>query len=326
MEKDQAISQLEGGGSGGARREKRLVHLGYAGLCLFLGLFLFIALKGLERTGDRAAQARASRLLTAAATAAAIGGLALGIIWIRRLDGLYEELDRLNWLEQEFLAIAAHDLRSPLCSVSGAAQLLANGSLGSLTDDQKRFVAVIHDESVRMTRLIELYLDLTRLESGQLTLAQEPLDLVELTRAHAQRLQTQFDERRVVLQVQVSADRLPLVGDGDRLTEVLDNLLMNALKFSPTGGTVRVGLVEASSRGVIVIADEGPGLTSEEIETIFEKFVKGRAGRRIRAGLGLGLAVSREIVKRHQGRLWAECEAPGRGARFVVELPLHWQS
>jgi signal transduction histidine kinase len=222
-----------------------------------------------------------------------------------------------------FLAIAAHELRTPVTALKGTAQLvLRQHALGRL--DQARLETQLGRLSASADRLEALtsdLLDVARLRTGQLPLDCVPLDLPALLGEAVARAQESSDgQHRITLEV--ADDLAPVPADAARLDQVLTNLLENAVKYSPDGGTVSVG-VQATEGGVQVsVRDEGIGLPPGSTEVIFEPFGRAtNAAQRHLPGLGLGLYICRGIVTRHGGQLWAESPGPGQGTTFYLWLP-----
>jgi PAS domain S-box-containing protein len=222
-----------------------------------------------------------------------------------------------------FLAIAAHELRTPVTALKGTAQLvLRQHALGRL--DEARLEAQLARLGASADRLEALtadLLDVARLRTGQLPLDCVPLDLPALVREAVARAREGLDDRHRIT-VAVNRGLTPVPADAARLEQVLTNLLENAVKYSPDGGTVAV-CVRALSGGVQVsVRDEGIGLPPGSTEVIFEPFGRAaNAARRHLPGLGLGLYICRGIVTRHGGQLWAESAGPGCGTTFRLWLP-----
>jgi signal transduction histidine kinase len=219
---------------------------------------------------------------------------------------------------RDFVANVSHELKTPLTSIQGYAQALLDGA----TKDPAQAAGVIHDEAQRLSRLVEDLLDLAKLDTGQAALDRQPVDLPAVLAAVVERLSLKARERGV--RVENQANSLPtLVGDGDRLAQVFTNLIDNALTHSPSGAVVGLSSEHTAGWVAIHVDDQGPGIPSEELSRIFERFyqldkARSRTGHR---GAGLGLAISREIVQAHGGTLNATSE-PGRGSRFSVWLPI----
>jgi PAS domain S-box-containing protein len=223
-------------------------------------------------------------------------------------------------LRDEFLSVAAHELRTPITGLRAAAQVLLRPLLRGdpvTTDRLMRMATVIDQESDKLARLVSQLLDLSRLEGGRFPLDRTDFDVVALVRAVGERMQAQAPTAEIQVQ---AAGSLWIWADPLRIEQVLLNLLDNAVKYSPRGGEIVVECSQPTSDVVrIAVRDHGIGLAATEQEPVFERFYQVDASERT-TGLGLGLYISREIVDRHGGRIWAE-SPPDGGTRFVLELP-----
>jgi signal transduction histidine kinase len=222
--------------------------------------------------------------------------------------------------QRDFVANVSHELKTPLTSIQGFAQAILDGAAGA-PERQAQAARVIYEESDRMRRLVEDLLDLARWDAGQLEMRREPVALDDLLRAVIERLSLRAAEKQVRVERELAP--LPeLIGDGDRLAQVFTNLLDNAIQHTPPGGRIRVVGGPEPGGLAVGVEDSGPGIPAEDLSRIFERFYQvdrarpGGGGR----GVGLGLAISREIVQAHGGRLSAT-SAPGNGSRFTVHLP-----
>ncbi|GHC36492.1 sensor histidine kinase [Aidingimonas halophila] len=239
-----------------------------------------------------------------------------------------ERLRELDRLKDEFVAMVSHELRTPLTSIRAFAEILRDNR--ELPDDKREhFLDVVVWESQRLSRLIEEILDLARLESGRLTLNPQPLDLVTLTQRSIDTLQHVQNDRGVTLTVDIATDSSPVIGDPDRLEQVIINLVDNAGKFADEQSPqVHLTLTRHKDRFRLSVEDNGIGIAPEERERVFEKFHQihqpgashSQAQGRPR-GSGLGLPISRGIVAHLGGRLWVEDAPTLGGACLVMELP-----
>jgi PAS domain S-box-containing protein len=224
------------------------------------------------------------------------------------------ERKRLERLRQDFLAMVTHDLRTPLTTVRASAQMLQRWA-----EYRAPTVEAILEQTGRMQRLLDDLADVVRLEEGRLEPRRGEVDLVDLARRQTEALAGQAAGRRLL----VVAPPGPVVGpwDGDRLVQVLQNLLANALKYAPDGGDVVVTVEADAARGEarLAVRDGGPGIPPEHQARLFERFY--RADATGAGGLGLGLYIARMIVEAHGGRI-AVASAPGAGSTFTVTLPL----
>jgi signal transduction histidine kinase/DNA-binding response OmpR family regulator len=233
------------------------------------------------------------------------------------------EQRRLEERKEEFVHVVSHELRTPLTSITGALDLVLGGLVGALEPKQERYLKMARDSTDRLNALVDDILDVARLAKGKLRMELEPVRLDELVRAAVDRYHGAAAERGIELHVAVPAAPVAITADPGRLTQVLGNLLTNAVKFSPENGVVRVRVFRAAAASDLVaftVWNGGDGLPEEDLERIFEKFEQSRASGRQARGSGLGLAICRGLVEAHGGRIWAE-SAPGEGVRLVVVLP-----
>ncbi len=242
-----------------------------------------------------------------------------------------QDVERLNKLKDEFLSLASHELRTPLTSILGNAQLAQR--------DLKRQEAIVSTETQghgiqqveknlgriiyqikRMGRLIDEMLDIARLRGEIFELkAIEDVNLVELAQRVVEQMKATTD-RSIVLDANEDAIRGTF--DADRIEQVLNNLINNAVKYSLADKPVMVGVERQSDEAIIWVRDQGPGISKEEQELIFERFYRARSENAYKTeGLGLGLYISHEIVTRHGGRMWLESQ-PGEGSTFYFSLPI----
>ncbi|MGD2206238.1 MAG: HAMP domain-containing sensor histidine kinase [Anaerolineae bacterium] len=234
--------------------------------------------------------------------------------------------------QRDFVANVSHDLKTPLTSIQGFSQALLDGTARDQAA-RKRAATVIHKEAGRMRRLVDDLLDLARLEAGHLTLAREPVDIREVLRVCVDRFGPQSRHSGVTLELEVPATLPPVLGDADRLGQVVGNLVDNALKHAGSESEAgRVVLRAKQQDGLVIcsVTDNGPGIPAQDLPRIFERFYqvdKSRARREdasppgIRSSAGLGLAITQEIVRAHGGQIGAE-SVEGLGTRFTVELPI----
>jgi signal transduction histidine kinase len=219
-------------------------------------------------------------------------------------------------LKAELISIVSHELRTPLASVLGFTSLLLQRDFDDV--ERRRYLGIIDAQSRRLAELLNDFLDAQRVEEGRLEMSFEPLDLASLLREQAQLFAGQSDAHEIRLDL----DNEPflIVGDRDRLGQVLANLLSNAIKYSPEGGVVE--LVGERENGVVrvQVRDEGRGIPRAEQPRIFTKFFRGDAGASGIGGTGLGLALAREIVEAHGGHIGFKSEA-GAGSTFWFEVP-----
>jgi signal transduction histidine kinase len=232
---------------------------------------------------------------------------------------LYEKLHRLDQLKTRFFANVSHELRTPLTLILGpVTRLLADGRLPAAPAADLELVQ--RNARILLKHVNDL-LEVAKLEAGQVTPSYAEVDLAALVRQTAANFDSLADERKFAYAVEAPGSA-PAQVDPDRVQRVLTNLLSNAFKFAPPGGTVRCALAVEGDYAVIRVADSGPGVPSHVREAIFERFFQAEdSTRRIFGGTGLGLAIAKEFVELHGGSI-AVGDAPGGGALFTVELPL----
>lgn len=211
----------------------------------------------------------------------------------------------------------AHELRTPLTTLDGYLEGLEDG----IVRPTEATWTLLRAETARLSRLVSDLQDLWRAEARQLVLKIEPIDVVALASSAIERHAVAAAERGIVLRL--DAEAVPSAGaDRDRLVQVLDNLLSNAIRHTADGTQVTVRLRGAPDEVVLSVMDLGPGLTAEQLERVFERFYRADSSRsRARGGSGIGLAIARALVELMGGRIWAESEGPGGGAAFNVALP-----
>jgi signal transduction histidine kinase len=227
-----------------------------------------------------------------------------------------------------FLALAAHELRSPLTTVKGYAQLLLRGAANdpNTPASTTRALRTIEHQVSRMADMVGTLLDASRIAAGKFELRPAPVDLRALVRHVADRVAAGLDERHQLRLEEDSSDALPGEWDGPRIEQLLRDLLDNAVRFSPAGGLVLVRVARAGQSGRVSVADAGIGIPEDERARLYEPFFRGALPlQRNLSGLGLGLYVCQEIATRQGGRLWLESSATSgerHGSVFVLELPL----
>lgn len=242
-----------------------------------------------------------------------------------RLEAANAELRRLDDVKSAFVSIAAHELRTPLASISGYLEMLLDGDAGPLTIRQSEYLHILEGSAQRLLRITRDLLDLTRIEAGRLEMVLYPTDMVRLveTVIAEQALQLEAKAQHLCLRAPVS---LPLaLCDRARAAQVVGNLLSNASKYSPPGATItlEVALARGESGFLdISVADEGIGIAEEDRSHLFDPFFRARNATKTGAsGAGLGLYIAHSLVELHGGRLWFD-SLPGKGSTFHATFPI----
>lgn len=242
-------------------------------------------------------------------------GVAGGVLIFRDVT----ERRTIERMKDEFVSVVSHELRTPLTSLRGALGLLQGGLLEGTPPKVQRMVQIAVESTDRLIRLINDILDVERIAAGKVTLERRTVaaaDVVDRAVAEMRGLAQQAQIQVQVEDITGSAD-----ADPDRIVQTLTNLLSNAIRFSPPGGAVRVGVAEQDQELLFSISDEGPGIPPDQLEAIFGRFAQVDASdTREKEGSGLGLAICRGLVEQHGGRIWAHSE-PGQGATFYFTLP-----
>jgi len=237
-----------------------------------------------------------------------------------RLDWLRRRLAELEADKNRFLRHLSHELKTPLTALREGAELLHDEVGGPLTASQRRVVTIMKDNSIKLQRLIEELLDYQRALHAAASLAPRKLALDALVREVA--LAHELAAQSKGLRLAIDAQAATVEADPEKLRSILDNLIGNAVKFTPAGGSVSVLARASGEEALIEVIDSGPGVPAEERDSIFDSFFRGRARASARVeGSGLGLAIAREFVEAHGGRISVVGE--GGGAHFRVALPRH---
>ena len=243
---------------------------------------------------------------------------------LRTLEDLREEkerLDELHRLKAQFIATVSHELRTPLTSISAYAETLRSATVRPDLETSDRFLRVIQDESRRLTRIVDDILDLATMDAGRVRMSCRYVDFVEVVSDAIDVIHPLADKKGIHIRGPLSGEEAGLHADPDLLKQLVVNLLENAVKFSGREGRVQVDVERENSAVRLVVQDDGPGIPTDKLDAIFERFYQvDGTNARSHGGSGLGLAICRSIATWHDGRIWAESE-PGHGARFIVSLP-----
>ena len=235
----------------------------------------------------------------------------------RSFNSMASQLRQMEETKREFFATVSHELRSPLTSIRGAADLLRERIPGPLTEQQERLTGIIGQSSERLLRLVNQILEMSRLRTGLVELNRKPLDLARLVDSVVEELHPRAEEAGVTLEQEHVGSNFAYHGDEERLQQLVVNLGANALRFTPSGGRVVVRLIEAGSELELQVEDTGVGIPADALPHIFDAY---RQAHRQRGGTGLGLAIVRGVADAHGGRVTVESQA-GKGSRFTVLLP-----
>jgi len=241
---------------------------------------------------------------------------------------LYEGVKEADRAKSEFIDFVAHELKQPMTAMQGYAKLLTMGVGGQLNDTQNQFVEVINSNVERMSKLVNDLLEISRLEAGRTKLRLEPVDLQEVLEEILTNTRTEIEARHHIVEIDAPQELPPVLGDRERLVQILTNLVSNAYKYTPNGGLIRI-VVDGQDRPdvppghiYVRVSDTGIGMSPQDLLRLEEKFF--RADHELvreQSGTGLGVSITRNLVALHGGELQVESE-PGQGSTFGFTLPL----
>ncbi|UJF33484.1 sensor histidine kinase [Paenibacillus hexagrammi] len=241
---------------------------------------------------------------------------------VESINDMAVELGQMEKMRQEFISNVSHEIQSPLTSISGFSRALQSDDISP--EDRKHYLEIIEAESRRLSKLSDNLLKLTSLESQQHPFEPEIFRLDKQLRHVILACEPQWQEKELELDVQLSPGSL--TGDGELLSQVWTNLIYNAIKFTPAGGTIRVSLdfENENQLAVVHIADSGIGIAEEDQPHIFERFYKAdKARQRTQSGSGLGLSIAKKIIEMHNGQVTVQSRI-GEGTVFTVKLPVSY--
>ncbi|HYH02709.1 MAG TPA: ATP-binding protein, partial [Bacillota bacterium] len=232
--------------------------------------------------------------------------------------GDYTKLRQLESMRRDFVANVSHELKTPLTSIKGFVETILDGAIED-RETTRKFMTIIYQEAERLNHLIHDLLDISKLESGQMDVKQNEIRLKELIEEVIVSLENRVRDKKLTLVKEIHAETMQ--GDEDLLREVIINLLDNAIKYTPEGGTVRVGCRETQEGLNFYVEDTGIGIPKESISRIFERFYRVDKGRsREMGGTGLGLSIVKHIIERHGGKVKVTSEF-GKGSKFLFVIP-----
>jgi two-component system sensor histidine kinase GlrK len=237
-------------------------------------------------------------------------------------NAMCAQLNKIDKMKSDFFSVMSHELRTPLTSIREGTSLLLEGVGGTLNEKQQKLMGIVSEESNRLIELVNSLLDLSKMEAGMMHFHFSRINPLPLFTIAAQLLEPLLVNKKIALRLELP-ESLPLVPlDSDRILQVLKNLLGNAIKFTPAGGVITVSAGVESGGIQVTVKDNGPGISGDQLQRIFEKFRQVPSpGTPMVKGTGLGLAIVKQIITAHGGRVWAESK-PGRGSAFLFTLPL----
>jgi signal transduction histidine kinase len=237
-----------------------------------------------------------------------------------RFNQMAAQLDQTETMRRQLVGDVAHELRTPLTVIKGTMEGLMDGVLPAESQTYQQ----VHQEVDRLQRLVDDLQELSRVESGAVPLNLQPVPVDRLVKTVTGRLGRLFDDKGVRLEMDLPDQRIAVLGDEDRLIQVLVNVVGNALKYTPEGGQVTISASNKPQDRMVlfVVQDSGMGISAEDLPHIFTRFYRVDKSRaRASGGSGIGLTIARSIVEAHGGKIWVESEGLGKGSKFFFTLP-----
>lgn len=234
-----------------------------------------------------------------------------------------KEVDRMN---TEFFSVVSHEIRTPLTSMKNAVDLILDGTAGAINENQRKFLSMVDRNINRLSEIISELVDISKIESGTITMELKPLDLgVALNMVKAP-LTSKTKEKSISIHTEIPSNLPQVYGDSSKLEQIFNNLLNNAIKFIPEGGHIYISAKDYELDGDFIevsVKDTGIGISPEKLEKIFDKFYQvENSMTRETKGTGLGLSIVKSLVELQGGKIWVESEE-GKGSKFTFTLPKH---
>ncbi len=239
------------------------------------------------------------------------------------LQAANEKLRELDQLKSAFVSIASHEVRTPLTAIKGLVENMRDGFTGALSDRQIFYLTRVTHNIDRLTRLLNDLLDLSRIEAGHMELMPTDVSLAAIMEETVENLRPQAEQQSVTLHIMPPPPLDPLLGNRDKILQIMTNLIHNAIKFTPPSGRITISLTPLDEPAIqVCVEDTGCGIAPEDIPHVFDRFYQSRDGSTVAGGAGLGLAITKSLVELHHGRIWVD-STPGSGSRFSFTLPTH---
>jgi signal transduction histidine kinase len=233
-----------------------------------------------------------------------------------------EHLKQLDRAKTEFISITSHQLRTPLTGIKGYLSMFLEGDFGKLKKEQETVMLDVFNNSNRLVRLVNIFLNVSRIESGRLKLQKSKFNLSELVDEISRELKLEADKKKLKLEVIKSKEKLEVFADRDKVADVVLNLIDNAIKYTEKG-TVKASIILNKGKARVEVKDSGVGISPEEAKELFNKFVRGKKIAQINtSGTGLGLFIAKKIIELHGGKIWVESKGEGKGSTFMFEIPI----
>jgi signal transduction histidine kinase len=231
-------------------------------------------------------------------------------------------LKQLDTAKSEFLSIASHQLRTPISAVKGYLSMLLEGDFGKLQPEQTKIITDVFESSSRLARLINIFLNVSRIESGRFKLTLAPTDMNTIVEGVVKELQQQAKIKNLELKLELPKQPVVINVDSDKIREVVLNLIDNAIKYTASG-SITISQELRPKEFHFQTKDTGMGILPEEVGGLFKKFVRGTGVAQVNTqGSGLGLYIAQRVVAEHGGKIWVESEGVGKGSTFQFTIPV----
>jgi len=238
----------------------------------------------------------------------------------KKLEQANEHLQELDKLKSEFLSFASHQLRNPLTAMKGYASMLMQGEYGEVKEEQKKPVETIYNATDSLVKMVQDFLDVSKIEQGGMKYHKEPVDLRKMVEQVVSELQPAANDHGLVINKHIEEGDFVVNADEVKLKQVVVNIIDNAIKYTPEG-SIDVSLTPRNDWVRLEVKDSGVGIDEEDIDKLFTKFTRAKdAHRQNSHGSGLGMYLAKMITEAHHGHIWAESEGSGKGTSFIVEL------
>jgi signal transduction histidine kinase len=225
-------------------------------------------------------------------------------------------------LKTEFLSITSHQLRTPLSGIKGYLSMMADGDFGPFSQEQGDIIGRVKAEVDRLVRMVQDFLNVSRIESGRLQINMLEFNIVDVAKTVIKELEPSAKGRKLKLELDAEKENIPIKADPDKLKDVIMNLTDNAIKYTEQGKVWLEISCTPDKQVKVSVNDTGVGVDPEEIDKLFNKFQRAKGIARISpGGTGLGLFIAKKIIGAHQGEIWAESRGKGRGSSFIFKIP-----
>jgi len=241
---------------------------------------------------------------------------------LKELTAANEKLKELDKRKSAFVANVSHEFKNPLAVIKESLSIIIDGLAGDIDTKQKDILSAAKSNIERLIRLVTDLLDISKIEAGKMEMRRENFDIGLLTNEILSTYEREFSKKKMLSSKNIPSDIGMIWADRDKISEVLINLINNAIKYTPEGGEVGIKLTAKENELYFEISDTGPGIPEEYKDKIFDKFERITAEKI--EGTGLGLPIAKDIVELHKGRIWVESEA-GKGSRFIFVLPRNFR-